>query len=334
MANLRIRYGPIIHKCRFGLFICLLLFTAERSNAQGKAIASIKPARVETGDTIVLYVMVSGINVKPKSVDFASWLDFFPTANILSRSEWRKSGDQWVQQFKLIAFDSAKLELPPLTVLLAAGNPLTTNALMLNVFPTPGDDISDMAPMRDIYREPVSWMDYWPWGAGGLALLGIFFWYVRKKNRRPPVAIIQPVAVAPPLISAREIALTKLDALQQAQLWKKDQIKEHYATLSLIVREYLEGNYGIAALESTTIEIMPLLASSNFPATQKTSLREILNQADMVKYAQSQPKETAHEDILDKTRKLVIPDYLPQPQNPIPTKKPPHKPKSGKYEPL
>jgi len=188
--------------------------------------------------------------------------------------------------------------------------------------------------MRDIYREPVSWMDYWPWGAGGLALLGIFFWYVRKKNRRPPVAIIQPVAVAPPLISAREIALTKLDALQQAQLWKKDQIKEHYATLSLIVREYLEGNYGIAALESTTIEIMPLLASSNFPATQKTSLREILNQADMVKYAQSQPKETAHEDILDKTRKLVIPDYLHQPQNPIPTKKPPHKPKSGKYEPL
>ncbi len=336
MADRLGKYWSSIIRCNVPLFLCLLLIGVQRGNAQGKAFASIKPERVETGDTIALYVIVSGINAKPKAVDFVPWQAYFPPANILSKSDWRKSGEQWVQQFKLIAFDSAQIELPPLTVLLSAGKPLATNSLSLSVFPTPGNDINDMAPMRDIYREPASWMDYWPWGAGALALVGFAVWYFRKINRRPkPIQLPIPTAAPPPL-SPRETALQKLDALQQAQLWKKGQAKEHYAELSLIVREYLEGTYRVAALESTTLEILPLLKKSSFPATQLALLRDILNQTDMVKYAQTQPEESSHEAIVEKARTLLSPGFLKKQEVPTaaPSKKTPHKPPSGNYEPL
>lgn len=335
MADRCTKYWSFLIKCGIPLCIFLLLLAAQQGNAQGKAIASIKPERVETGDSIALFVIVSGINTKPKSVDFAPWLAFFPPANILSKSDWRKSGEQWVQQFKLIAFDSTKMELPPLTVLLAAGKPLTTNNLSLTVFPTPGNDIDDMAPMRDIYREPVAWMDYWPWGAGALALIVFAVWYIRKMNRRPKPVQLPILETAPP-VSAREIALQKIDALQKAQLWKKGQTKEHYAELSLIVREYLESTYNIAALESTTLEILPLLKKSSFPAAQMALLREILNQTDMVKYAQTQPLEPAHEAIVDKARILISPGFSKKQESPatVPIEKKPPKPHTGNYEPL
>jgi hypothetical protein len=319
-----------------GLLVFLCCTAVATLHAQGKAFASIKPERVETGDTFSLFVIVSDIKTQPKSVDFVSWSDVFPATNILSRADWRRSGAQWVQQFTLISFDSASLDLPPLTVLMPVGKPLITNALTLTVFPTRGAELSEMAPIRDIYREPISWMDYWPWGAATLAVIGLFVWMQRRAARRKkPVVAAVLIPQAPP-ISASEIALKQLAELQQRQLWKKDQVKEHYAALSLIVREYLETNYNIAALESTTAEILPLLSSTTFSSNLIPLLRDILHKTDMVKYAQSKPPEATHNAILEKARELITPIHLKKtpPPTPPPNAPPIQKPKSGKYEPL
>lgn len=275
--------------------------------AQPTVIASLQPERIETGDTTTLLILVSGLNSAPMEIDFNVWASVFPTANILHRSAWRRSGNQWMRRFTLIAFDSANLELPPLKVRLASGNSLETNKLRLTVFPTPGGrEITDMAKIRDIRREPESWLDYWPWGAGILVLLSLSGWWFWK-NSRKPIPVLAPSQETPPPVSASEKALQKLNELQQKQLWKQDQTKEHYAEISLILREYLESLYGIAALESTTSEIQMMLSRTDFPAGSQALLEEVLQKTDLVKYARSEPSEATHLAILKKARGLIDP---------------------------
>jgi hypothetical protein len=308
------------------LFVMLLTVTLQ---AQPKAFATLKPDRVETGDTFLLTVIVSGVKTSPKDVDFVSWANILPANNILRRSEWRKTGSQWVRQFTLISFDSSSLELPSLTILQSVGTPLYTNTLSLTVFPSAGKELADMAQMRDIYREPVSWLDYWPLAVGALLMLLLGYWFLRRAKRRVPVVVAAPV-IPSPTISATEIALTKLQELQNRQAWKKGDIKEHYAELSLIVREYLENQYHFQALESTTIEIGQLLSSLNMSKSQISAYSDILSQTDMVKYAQSQPPENTHDAIIEKARTLILP--IPKPtlqQNPNPT----HNPTKNKRPP-
>lgn len=276
-------------------------------SAQPTAIASLQPERVETGDTTTLLIFVSGLNSEPKEVDFISWASVFPATNILHRSAWRRSGSQWMSRFTLIAFDSASLELPPLKVRLASGSPLETNPLKLTVFPTPGGrEITDMAKIRDIRREPESWQDYWPWGAGILVFLSLIGWWFWK-NRRKPISPQAPKQEIAPPVSASEKALQQLDELQQKQLWKQEQTKEHYAALSLILREYLESRYGIAALESTTSEIQMMLVSTDLPTGSRDLLEEILQKTDLVKYARSEPSAATHLAVLEKARGLIHP---------------------------
>jgi len=318
------------------LLLATCLLSTFHLSAQPKAFASLKPERIETGDTTSLLVIVTGLNVEPKDVDFSPWAPVFPASNIIGRSTWRRSGAQWMRRFTLIAFDSATLELPPLYVRLGVGKPLETNELTLTVFPTRGGrEITDMAKIRDIRREPESWMDYWTWAAGGLALLLLSYWWLRKNQRKPQPVVLQTAPATPP-VSASELALHQLSQLQQKQLWKNGQAKEHYAELSLILRAYLETRFGIAALESTTAEIQKMLTNTDFPSDLRPDLKELLQKTDLVKYAQSEPPEATHEAVLITARALIAPDQVkkqelkkPTPPKPIPTK-----PTSGKYEPL
>lgn len=319
--------------------VCLLaicLFTAFQSTAQPKAVASLQPERIETGDTTGLLIFISGLNTAPKDVDFSPWAAVFSPNNIIGRSEWRRSGTQWTRRFTLIAFDSATLELPPLLVRLSSGKPLETNELKLVVFPTRGGrEITDMAKIRDIRREPESWMDYWAWAAGVLVIGVILLWWLRKNRSKPQPAVVQ-VPIPIPSVSPSEVAMQKLAQLQQKQLWKTEQTKEHYAELSLILREFLETRYDIAALESTTSEIQKMLKATDFPPLSQNDLKELLEKTDMVKYAQSQPADAVHEQVLEKARGLVAPNNLNKHSSPKSPARPitQQKPNSGKYEPL
>lgn len=307
-------------------------------HAQPGAIASIRPEIIETGDTATLLIVVTGVNEMPGEPDFSRWIDLFPVENVIRRYAWQRSGAQWSRKFTLIAFDSARLELPPLAIRLKTGNPMETNALTLTVFPTPTvKELSAMAKIRDIRREPESWLDYWYYGAGALLLLGILYWYLRRKK---PVAKPQVVAPAPvhvPALSPAEQALQRLSQLQQRQLWKSGEVKEHYAELSLILREYLEHRYKIAALESTTSEILNLLSATDFTASQKPELKTLLQMSDMVKYAQSQPAEAFHLEVLEKARALIVPQgntMQSAPKTQSNEKQPVVKGNPKKYEPL
>lgn len=273
---------------------------------QVTANAVFNPERVETGDTFSLRVLVSGTNVAPKEVEFAAWDSLLPVKNVLARSEWRRSGPQWVRHFTLIAFDSASLQLPPLVVRLHLGEAIPTNPLQLTVAPTPATaDLSDMETIRDIRREPAMWLDYWPWGAGALALLLVLRWLTRRRKPRRPATVPTAPAPAGPPVPAHQHALSQLALLEKQQLPQKGEFNAFYTSLSLILREYLEQRYGIAALESTTREIAQILASGQFPKNLLGRLEDLLNKTDWVKYASTLPPPAYHEIALQEAREIV-----------------------------
>ncbi len=282
----------------------LFLFAAAPLTAQATATASLQPDRIETGDTFTLRILVAGTTVEPGQVDFGPWSALVPAKNILAHYGWHRSGPQWVQNFTLVTFDSATLDLPPLPVRLHLGETAQTNPLRLTVVPTAATaDVETMAPIRDIERSAGNWLDYWPWAVGGLVLLLALRRLLGRKKKSPPMVAVAPPAPPPTPVHAE--ALQKITLLERKRLWEKDQLKEHYAELSLIVREYLEKRYGIPALESTTTEIEHLLKTTDFPRVLNLAIQDLLSKADLVKYAQSSPPAAFHEKAIEKARAMI-----------------------------
>ena len=124
---------------------------------------------------------------------------------------------------------------------------------------------------------------------------------MRNKKKQEEI-IPEPVIIKRP---AHTIALEKLDNLDDAKLWQKGQIKEYQSELTFIIREYLENRYDMPALESTTDEITKALRKRDFNKEDETDLQNILQIADLVKFAKATPAEELHQQFLDRAYGFV-----------------------------
>ena len=128
-----------------------------------------------------------------------------------------------------------------------------------------------------------------------------------RPRRRPKrqLQVQEAVSPTPPPLSAREAALQKLERLEREKTWLKGNLLEYYAALSMIVREYIERQYGIPAMESTTREIGEMLKNTAFPQEKRPVLDVLLQQSDLVKFAEMVPSSDYHVQALDKAKQLV-----------------------------
>lgn len=103
-----------------------------------------------------------------------------------------------------------------------------------------------------------------------------------------------------------------LDNLEKSQYLLKEEYKEYYSELTNIVRQYLEEEVHIAALESTTdqlIEKLELLTASGTLSLEEDTLiqfKQILQTADLVKFAKSTPKEGVAEKDRSRLKEIVV----------------------------
>ena len=74
----------------------------------------------------------------------------------------------------------------------------------------------------------------------------------------------------------------------------KDKAKDYHTELTDIVREYIENRYGIIAMELTSDEILRSYSGLNLGSASTDMLRQILNLADMVKFAKAKPLANEH----------------------------------------
>ena len=163
----------------------------------------------------------------------------------------------------------------------------------------PAEDIRPLKGPAELW----DWWSFLGWVlltviAAALLFFLIRFWRSRSKREKPSVPEGPP---KPP----HEIALEALFRLEQSDLLKKREIKLFYSELSEILRRYLGARFGVDTLDRTTWEIHQLLREVGVSLTVSDSARDILEEADLVKFAKYFPPLEVPLKTLDQTRKLV-----------------------------
>ncbi len=192
------------------------------------------------------------------------------------------------------ADDKQTIAVPPLTVTVAS---VLTE-----------DDVEkrDLKPQATLPR-PFPW----PWVLGGLSLIGLvgvwgWLWYTRW--RRSPDAPAAPVIVD--LRPPEEIAYHELDRIAAIDLPSQGDMKGHYTLIADCLRQYVQGRYHLPALDRTTWELMTMMrrASANRDLIDRGHtglLRELLEEADLVKFAKVRPPVAQARDAVERARHFV-----------------------------
>lgn len=203
---------------------------------------------------------------------------------------------QYHQQFIVSAYDSGYFAIPPFKFIVNddTANPVLTEALFLEVNTVPTDTTD--ATIKDIkapFNEPFDWKWYLPtvYTIGGiLLLLALVIYLIIRFTKKKPVEVVEQKPLVPPHI----LALEQLDKIKTEQIWKEGKTKEYYSAITDTVRLYIEGRFGVQALELTTDEIMRAFKSQVVDALSKEKLQQLLVLADLVKFAKQVPIEQEH----------------------------------------
>lgn len=287
------------------------------ARAQTAARLESDSAHVETGNLFVLHLSVMGSET-PDSLNLGAWETFVAPKNFWSLSKWIQQGNLFTCNLTLQFFDADTITFSPLAITFSQQDTAFANPLDLIIYPTPfPDDLKDMAPIKDISREPILWTDYLPFAAavlGVLAVLGLFFWWYSRYKQK--AARSRSVELLP-----HELALKKLALLRQGASWRQGAAKEYCAALTFILREYIEKRYQVPALESTSEELLSQMKNTDFPLELKADLANVLMQADLAKFAKAIPPEDFYLYSMDfavalVSRTIPEPTDLDAPDNP------------------
>ncbi|MFM1876854.1 MAG: hypothetical protein RL266_2591 [Bacteroidota bacterium] len=211
------------------------------------------------------------------------------------------------QRLVITSFDTGFMVLPPIAFVFNNDSlqSLTTEPILIFVSDIPIEPEGEIKDIKQPYDVPFNWMKLIKWAiiialVLGLISVGVYVWakYFRKKPE-------EPMARPKPKRPAHEIALEKLEALRQKKLWQNDRTKEFYIELSDIIREYIEFQFDVLALEMTTDETVSALRLSGMDEAKIKPLKEMLQMADLAKFAKYQPLPNENEACFDAACKFV-----------------------------
>lgn len=185
---------------------------------------------------------------------------------------------------------------------------------------------------------PNTWAETAIYVAAAALVAGFISALLWMRWRRRP----RPVVLPPPEPPDR-VALRALDRLKEADYVARGEFQIHYLLLTEIMKGYLEGRFGIDALERTTDELRRTLlnAEAQIAPLKPTDVVRFLQQCDLVKFARFAPPPSEAAAAVDQAREMVkstTPEVIlaraenqgTGPDKPAPEDKPPGTGPSGK----
>lgn len=301
------------------IFLCVLLgfvLCPFRLLAQDYFEVQARPDtdKIRIGEQVKLELSATADLRKLKGahlkVAFPAVPDSFSHWEVVERSGIDTTGNEQERRFRqvitLTSFDSGRWELPPMKFEVYAGDgsydSVFTSAVMIDVNTVAVDTSKAFKPIKSVRTVPWNIWDYWVYGAIGLGviLLAIGLWlYFRKKPAKAPAPPPRPAE------ASYDKALRMLTELEQEKLWQQGDVKQYYSKLTDILRGYFEEQFGIAALEQTSAELLQHIKPVTILNQQRDKLRGLLALADLAKFAKLQPTPDEHEDSLKKAKEIV-----------------------------
>ena len=250
-----------------------------------------------------MQVEVSGLPDTPAWLPFT--IDTLHDLAVVEELPWTIQAGRYLKEMRFVPLTDGGIDLPGLAFKNSAGgDTVYSNPLHLQVLlDTTLVSSPDIRPVKDIVREGVKWYDYliYLWILLGVALIAalIYAWKVWRKRHDKPVEVIQAIR------SPEEVAYEKLRKLRDAEMWQAGQIKAYQSELTFILREYLQKKFAFPALEQPSSDIVRQLSQITKDHDWIAQVRQILEIADLVKFAKGDPGPSFHEEALERTTKLI-----------------------------
>lgn len=199
----------------------------------------------------------------------------------------------------LTCFDSGLYEIPPLPFGISSADwkdSIFSNPVFLAVNTVPLDSV--IRDVKQPLKVPVSFAEIYPYILVAIVLAAVTYFTVyllRKRKKKEPV-----FASARPQEPAHLIALRELDKLKEEKLWQRSEYKLYYTRLTEIIRNYIERRFNIPAMEQTSYDILQSWKKAGYNDRNLYDiLKQLLNLADLVKFAKEKPLPSDNEINLD-----------------------------------
>lgn len=302
------------------LVIFCFVFTGSLQAQEASVASAADTTRIRIGEQIEFRIKVETDSAN--TVYFPDGQTFLPLEVVESYPvDTLKAEDKYslIKKYALTQFDSGSYVIPVQQIMVGStpyftdSVPIAVNTVVVDTLKQKMYDIKGLQPVER------SFSDWWQYLLTGLLIIGgilsILYWFLWRKK---PLTEDEEIALLPPY----DRALLALEKLDNSKYLIQSEYKEYYSDLTNIVRSYLEDEVHITALESTTGELITKLEMLRDSGSLKlddasiTQFQEVLETADLVKFAKSVPGDEVirHDRELAENLVKKTHDSLPEPE--------------------
>jgi hypothetical protein len=279
------------------LFLIFALLAATGLKAQNVEVeGKVNDTKVQVGKPFTL-----DLSLKVPYGWFVEWNDFAidtlsEQIDIIKRGNVERTADAdsnviVKQQLTLMTFDTGQIQLPAvgLTYAQSFDDPMRLQAFTepIDLYATTMvvDTLQPYKPIVEPIAAPIQMKEVFPWLLAvlllALAVFGVWYW---RKHRKTKVDAEGNI-IRGPVIPPYDKAVGDLKRLREEKMWQSGKVKEYFSSLTDIAREYIEGQFGVNAVEMTTDDILNEIKPLHFKKETYDKLKDTMEIADLVKFA-------------------------------------------------
>jgi hypothetical protein len=288
----------------------VLFFTFVSLKAQSISVsATTDTSKYKVGDYITLtlelrYDKNYTVSLPPVK-DSLKVLEYINTLPV----EKKENDEKIIEYHKFVfsKYDSGKVTIPSLQIFYSDSKNGEKKFIATVPFEITVTTIkvNTQEDIRDV-KEPLTIsLPWWMIALAVLLFLGIiagaYFGYKYWKKKKSGKIDAKPEIIIPP----HEIALAKLDELEQKKLWQNGKVKEFHSEVTEIVREYFETRFNFRAMEMPSSEMLPVLSVIEDAKKIFVIAEKFFSNADLVKFAKFEPMPQVNDEMMKQAFEIV-----------------------------
>ena len=285
------------------LFFILFILTVSLFCSGQKAIITLDTNAILIGEQIIFKIECVDID---KTINWPLFNDTIVDGiEIISKSEIDTISNSYTdkktysfsQEYLITSWDSGAYYIAPIKL----NSSLSTEGLLLNVMSVSTDQNSEIKDIKEPFDAEYEFKDFLKWIILLLTIILIVYIlkkYVFNKKEKVEKKIIKKI------VPAHITALKELNNIEKKELWQSGKIKQYHSGISEILRKYMEHRFKFIALELTTDEIL-LNIETTISREEHIQLKQVLQRADLAKFAKSKPNEEENKQSMELAKRFV-----------------------------
>ncbi len=226
------------------------------------------------------------------------------TVNSIQRYQSAAGRDSIVYNLQFFAIEDMTISEKEISVQAETGDSTYTTTPVPLYFKTSlAAEDDEFRPMKPIFDFARAW---WPWILAVIVLLLAGYYGYRRYQTREVIEEPEPDEPPPPFSSPLDELKETISGLSDVEyLETEEQFERFYVELGDAIRRYIKRVYQFQALEMTTPEITLTLQEEHAPPKLISITRKVLNEADIVKFANFNPGTEGARSAWESAQKFI-----------------------------